>query len=277
MLEILVRDEKGDTVDAAVEIDGFAIVLQSRGGTKGTKHAKNTDYSKALRLLLSRFQKNKDLFVNGFVDSNQVQKIPETDRQVLDRTDFSRSLDEIFTLMSRRMQAVGKPRSTERHTGNANKRIRFTFSNASLTDLVQIANGHTPISSREDRADLSSADLYWTEGDFRLVSHLRRERASGLSAAKKTAFVKEHGKLYCEKCQFDPVAAYEDEAASACIEVHHSAVAVSKMTSGHETRLVDLQCLCANCHRFVHANLKGVCSKPPRLTETLGKTDPEPS
>ncbi|UYV37595.1 hypothetical protein N4R57_00245 [Rhodobacteraceae bacterium D3-12] len=276
-MEFLVRDENGDPVDAAVEIVDSSIVLQSRGGTKGTEQAKNTDYSTALRLLLARLQQNKDLFVNGFVDSNRVQKISKVDRQVLDQTDLSRSLEEIFTVMSRRMQAVGKPPTTERHTGNANKRIRFTFSNASLTDLVQIANGDTPINASADRTDLSSVDLYWAEGDFRLVSHLRRERANGLSDAKKTAFIQEHGKLYCEKCQFDPVSTYKDEAAKACIEVHHRAVAVSKMTSGHKTRLSDLQCLCANCHRFVHANLKDVCSKPPRLTEAVNRTDTKSS
>jgi 5-methylcytosine-specific restriction protein A len=38
----------------------------------------------------------------------------------------------------------------------------------------------------------------------------------------------------------------------ACIEVHHHAVAVAKMDGKARTRLADLQCLCANCHRIVH-------------------------
>jgi hypothetical protein len=33
--EILVRDENGAPIDAAIEIVSNAIILQSRGGTKG--------------------------------------------------------------------------------------------------------------------------------------------------------------------------------------------------------------------------------------------------
>jgi hypothetical protein len=44
-------------------------------------------------------------------------------------------------------------------------------------------------------------------------------------------------------------------AGEACIEIHHAKVQVSEMQSGHITSLEDLQCLCANCHRFIHRQL----------------------
>lgn len=217
-MEILVRDENGFPIDAKIEIVSNAIILQSRGGTKGTKHAKNTDYSTALRLLLARFQYSESLFVSGIVDSSRVQEIADADRQVLYRTDLAKSPQELFTIISRRMQAVGKPPSLDkRHAGNANKRIRFNFSNSSLTDLVQIANGNMTIIDRTNGIDLSLDDLYWTEGDLRLVSHLKRERASGLSVAKKAAFIQDHGTLFCEMCHIDPVAAYKNNAASVLV------------------------------------------------------------
>ena len=92
----------------------------------------------------------------------------------------------------------------------------------------------------------------WREGLPKLVSHLMRERAPGLSKAKKAQYRRKYGKLMCECCHLDPVEHYKTENAEACIEVHHAAVHVSDMPLNHKTTLDDLQCLCANCHRLVH-------------------------
>lgn len=96
----------------------------------------------------------------------------------------------------------------------------------------------------------------WAEGKERTGTHLRRERAPGLSRAKKALFRRDHGKLKCERCGLDPVEQYGANAGEACIEVHHSKTQVKDMGEGHRTRLEDLQCLCANCHRIVHRELK---------------------
>lgn len=101
------------------------------------------------------------------------------------------------------------------------------------------------------------ADREWIEGTPRLRGHMRRERAAGLREAKKAEFRRLHGgRLFCEKCNEDPVAKYETEDAEACIEVHHNKVMVSEMRDGHATRLEDLLCLCANCHRLEHRLLR---------------------
>ncbi len=103
---------------------------------------------------------------------------------------------------------------------------------------------------------VSPDDRLWTEGKPRLVAHLRKERASGLAQAKKHWFARKHGKLFCERCGLDPVMAYNGSHGDACIEVHHHAVHVEDMLEGHKTKLEDLQCLCANCHRVAHRLLK---------------------
>jgi hypothetical protein len=103
---------------------------------------------------------------------------------------------------------------------------------------------------------LSESDQEWTEGRTKLVTHLVRERAKGLAQAKRSAFKREHGKLFCERCKLDPVQVYGSVDGEACIEVHHDEVHVSDMASGHKTRLDSLKCLCANCHRYVHRQLK---------------------
>lgn len=105
-------------------------------------------------------------------------------------------------------------------------------------------------------AGLSDQDRDWTEGKARLVIHLVKERARGLAQAKKSHFKREHGKLYCEQCGLDPVAHYRTAHAESCIEVHHHEVHVQDMAEQHRTRLEDLQCLCANCHRLVHRLLR---------------------
>lgn len=94
----------------------------------------------------------------------------------------------------------------------------------------------------------------WAEGQVKLVQHLKRERSAGLSKAKKEAFRKQHGRLFCEKCEFDPVRAW-GEVGEACIEVHHDEVHIADMATGHKTSLDQLRCLCANCHRVLHKTL----------------------
>lgn len=98
-------------------------------------------------------------------------------------------------------------------------------------------------------------DVEWTEGSRRLVPHWKRERAPGLAQAKKSQHRRLYGKLTCERCGLDPVEYFGSPLAEGCIEVHHANVQVSEMSAGHVTTLDDLQCLCANCHRFVHKQL----------------------
>jgi 5-methylcytosine-specific restriction protein A len=54
----------------------------------------------------------------------------------------------------------------------------------------------------------------------------------------------------------DPVEVYGGAHGVACIEVHHHAVQVDHMFEAHGTKLEELKCLCANCHRVVHRLLK---------------------
>ncbi len=95
----------------------------------------------------------------------------------------------------------------------------------------------------------------WIEGNLRIAVHLRKERQPGLAAEKRTQFIIDHGRLFCEHCRLDPVENYGTEAGAACIEVHHHRTHVADMQADHETSLDDLKCLCANCHRVLHRSL----------------------
>ncbi len=109
---------------------------------------------------------------------------------------------------------------------------------------------------KEDEYSQPPADREWLEGHAKLVGHLRRERAPGLTEAKKAEFIRQHGRLFCERCNLEPARSYPPTVADACIEVHHRQIQVRDMQPGHRTQLVDLQCLCANCHRVVHRELR---------------------
>ena len=83
----------------------------------------------------------------------------------------------------------------------------------------------------------TAEDDEWSEGKPRWVRHLKRERARGLSQAKKAAFRNEHqGRLYCERCSLDPIKQH-GEVGEACIEVHHRNTQVKDMDEGHVTKL----------------------------------------
>jgi hypothetical protein len=101
-------------------------------------------------------------------------------------------------------------------------------------------------------------DEDWKEGGRKLVQHVKKERAAGLSAAKKAQFKRIHGELFCEKCGMNPLEMYGGPDGEACIEVHHQKTQVSDMNEEHRTKLDDLQCLCANCHRVEHRKLRQV-------------------
>lgn len=111
----------------------------------------------------------------------------------------------------------------------------------------------------EVEADLDGDETppeVYPEGAKVLKQHVGRERKPGATRAKKTDFIRKHGRLFCEMCQVDPVEIFGSEHGEACIEVHHARVQVGHMPTDHLTRLEDLQCLCANCHRFVHRLLR---------------------
>lgn len=104
----------------------------------------------------------------------------------------------------------------------------------------------------------NAVDPEWVEGTPKLRTHMSKERGSGLAAAKRAEFRRKHGRLFCELCEMDPVKDYGGSSGEACIEVHHAAVQVQHMDPTHRTKLSDLQCVCASCHRVAHRRLRDV-------------------
>jgi 5-methylcytosine-specific restriction protein A len=133
----------------------------------------------------------------------------------------------------------------------------FSGDNASLcfrllraADYQVLPKGSTVPKSTEGEQD------EWEEGRPVLRSHKARERAPGLAKAKKAQYLRLHKVLKCEACGMVPTAHYNTSLAESCIEIHHKATAVSEMVEGHRSKLEDVECLCANCHRLEHRRMR---------------------
>ena len=252
------HDDFGAPMDAHFEVQGGQIILHSRGGTIGTPQAQNTEYAQALRNLLVRIQKFDLNLVDVWLNSSRVQNLPLEERSIFYPKDSELSPGKLFTKLSKRMAVTGRGPNVKSSRGNPNKRLRFAFSGNFPDEQIVLIIGwgqdkkDGPV---YDTAPLSPSDQEWVEGHQKLVTHLRRERGKGLARAKKARFKSEHGRLFCERCKLDPAEVYDPNISDACIEVHHT-LRVADMVPKHKTRLEDLECLCANCHRIRHRELQ---------------------
>lgn len=275
------RGNDGKSVDAQIEIEGAAIILHSRGG----KPPRNTQYSKALDLILGRLATSQVSIERVLVDSTEAQQMSDAVRTVAVAADFSALvLDDVRKQIRRRMRALGRAPDAPPNKGNSTKRLRIETSANEIQlrrilravpydaagqddepDTGRQSGRPGQASYRKPTADevaaavaempITDEERRWIEGNIKVAKHLRRERHPGLADAKKKQFGELNGRLFCERCSIDPVADYGTDAAVACIEVHHAKTTVADMDEGHETSLEDLQCLCANCHRLVHREM----------------------
>ncbi|GGQ50113.1 HNH endonuclease [Streptomyces asoensis] len=110
------------------------------------------------------------------------------------------------------------------------------------------------------------------EGRLLVRRALARERNPKLRAQKIKQVRQREASLRCEVCDFDFARAYGD-LGEGYIEVHH--VTPLHISGTRETRLDDLACVCANCHRMCHRCRPGESWRTPAaLRELMGKAGP---
>ena len=88
------------------------------------------------------------------------------------------------------------------------------------------------------------------EGQILTRVHKERERDRKLVRKKKDGFMKEHGSVFCEACDFNFGDIYGSRG-EGFIECHH-VFPVSELQVGQKTKLSDLKLVCSNCHRMIH-------------------------
>ncbi|MFD5127234.1 HNH endonuclease [Streptomyces olindensis] len=108
------------------------------------------------------------------------------------------------------------------------------------------------------------------EGRLLVRRALARERDPKLRALKIKQAQQDRGTLQCEVCDFDFARTYGD-LGDGYIEVHH--VTPLHASGARKTKLADLACLCANCHRMCHRSRPGESWRTPAaLREQMGKS-----
>jgi AP2 domain/HNH endonuclease len=103
--------------------------------------------------------------------------------------------------------------------------------------------------NRFNRSDIVENPFAF-EGAEKFVLHRAAERDAGIRMLKLKAFLKEHGKLFCEICAFNFEETY-GQIGKGLIEVHHL-IPISQMEPDHKTTIDELMCICSNCHFAVH-------------------------
>jgi hypothetical protein len=98
--------------------------------------------------------------------------------------------------------------------------------------------------------DLDVLEMQKFEGAASYASHLRRERNSAVTSAKKEQAFAVHGCLKCEVCGFNFLAVYGELGEGYC-EVHHK-IPLASLDGQRVTKLDDLAIVCSNCHRMIH-------------------------
>ncbi|RRQ79552.1 HNH endonuclease [Streptomyces griseofuscus] len=104
------------------------------------------------------------------------------------------------------------------------------------------------------------------EGRLLVRRALARERDPKLRKLKIEQMRRRGRPLSCEVCDFNFAHAY-GELGEGYIEVHH--VTPLHVSGPRETKLDDLACLCANCHRMCHRSRPGTTWRTPASLRAL--------
>jgi 5-methylcytosine-specific restriction protein A len=112
------------------------------------------------------------------------------------------------------------------------------------------------VNAELDSVPPSDEDRTYIEGDKRMGAHLRVERRRDSRAArdKRVQMIQDHGRLLCERCEDDYVEQFGADVAAGCFEIHHS-IPLASLDEARETRIGELRCLCATCHRATHREM----------------------
>ena len=130
------------------------------------------------------------------------------------------------------------------------RQILLPFFKLRISDLEQLPD--ELMRSEEMDADIPLKGAKYEEAHRRYVNHRRIETTRNRQLVKdaKNTFRREHGKLFCEVCEFDFHTRYGKHGES-YIEAHH-VTPIWQMPSGTVLTVNDLKMVCANCHRMLH-------------------------
>tara|TARA_B100000963_G_C22565022_1_gene643236 strand:+ start:476 stop:1297 length:822 start_codon:yes stop_codon:yes gene_type:complete len=113
---------------------------------------------------------------------------------------------------------------------------------------------HTSVINNYDETFEDGIRELGTEGLIRYRRHKTRERNPEIIKRKKEEFLKQHGYLFCEVCNFNFNKTY-GKRGKGFIECHHN-IPLHEQDGERITLSSDLTLLCSNCHRMIHRKKK---------------------
>ncbi|MBO1359142.1 hypothetical protein J2D73_04935 [Acetobacter sacchari] len=146
MLYCILDDDSADVYDAKIELDDTSILLHSRGGATGGRPPRNTDYEKALKIIIKRLRMdeapNRPIIARILLDSQPARKKTAKERILAETNELTGLTDDqIVTLVRSRAKNWG--RVPEASGGNSTKALRIEThdrSHASIYSLLQLTN-----------------------------------------------------------------------------------------------------------------------------------------
>lgn len=150
--------------------DHWSLVLESRGGTRGTPSERNPDYSEGLVVLLERLSARQFVVADALLDSREVarQGLSEAERRLAPpHGEYPLQLSplsdarELAAVLQRSQKAIGS-RSRTGKGGNTTKRIRLVIRASSQT--VVPADLEEYLASGEAGEDSPHGDVSAPEG-----------------------------------------------------------------------------------------------------------------
>ncbi len=151
---VRVRRADGATLDASFRIervgDVATVVVESRGGTRGSADERNTDYAEGLELILQRLGAADIRVGDILVESREVQSLPAPERRVvLPGRPYPIEIDDassLRNLISAAQAKVGRMPGAK-GAGNRTRRLRLFLapgSSLSPSELARLLEAGSP-------------------------------------------------------------------------------------------------------------------------------------
>lgn len=241
-----------------VERDGhyLALILASASGPSGSRPARNTDYRRALAVLLTRLRDIDAVIMDALVDSRTTQQrgIEEDQRRLIHspvRLLDERNIEELRLRLTSAQARIGQSPSAPKG-GNNSKRIRLRLDVPGYTPdeadrlATTLATPHAGDEGIFHSPEEPPDGQTFPEGAVARVEINRYERdrrARGVCLA--------HWGPRCAACELDFGERY-GQLGHGFIHVHHL-LELSTVGPGYQVDPInDLRPVCPNCHAMLH-------------------------
>jgi 5-methylcytosine-specific restriction protein A len=268
-------DENGIPVDASFSlewtVDGLAIVYASRGGTKGTASARNTQYHIGLTILLARLKRLDAVITAIVLDSTAARERPLSERAlelpsehrfpvrlatIVDVDAFRRKISDA------QKNVLVAPGRNAKH-GNRMRSIRIAFNLPAPHDTMS-SDAITQCLLFDESALPTADPVVLGQRVTRLRSKglVSRPEGNRLPAVRESsptttfirspavvAYVLHRANGLCELCGR---VSFSTDSGAVFLEVHH----VVQLCQGGPDTPCNAVALCPTCHRELHYGVR---------------------